>query len=93
MTTALFRIAQEILTNVARHANASSVVLNLAEEEGWIILEGNDNGTGITEEQANNPTSLGLLGMKERVHHLGGTCTIQGRPHKGTIVSVRIPVE
>ena len=90
--TALFRILQETLTNVARHANATQVSVRLAEEDGDLILEVRDNGKGIGEEQLSKGTkSLGILGMRERVLLLGGTLTISGAPGTGTTVSVLIP--
>jgi signal transduction histidine kinase len=89
--TALFRIFQETLTNVARHANATHVSARLVEEDGNLILEVSDNGKGISEEQLSAGTSLGILGLRERVLLLGGTLTISGTPGKGTIVRVIIP--
>jgi signal transduction histidine kinase len=89
--TALFRIFQETLTNVARHADATQVDMRLDEENGNLILEVRDNGKGISEEQASAGTSLGILGMRERILLLGGTLTISGTPGTGTTVRVRIP--
>jgi signal transduction histidine kinase len=89
--TALFRIFQETLTNVARHADATQVDVRLRKENGNLILEVHDNGNGIREEQLSAKTSLGILGMRERVLLLGGTLTISGIPGKGTIVKVSIP--
>jgi signal transduction histidine kinase len=89
--TALFRIFQETLTNVARHAHATHVSARLAEEDGSLILEVRDNGIGIRNEQLSAPASLGILGLRERVLLVGGTLTIKGTPGKGTIVRVLIP--
>jgi two-component system sensor histidine kinase UhpB len=89
--TALFRILQEILTNVARHANATEVNLRLVKEEGNLILEVHDNGKGITKEELSTGRSLGILGMRERALLLGGELTISGAPAFGTTVTVRIP--
>jgi len=89
--TALFRIFQETLTNVARHANATQVDVRLGKENGNLILEISDNGKGISDEELTAKTSLGILGMRERVLLLGGTLTISGTPGKGTTVSVLIP--
>lgn len=91
--TALFRICQESLTNVARHANATEVTINLKESEGILILEINDNGKGIKNNDIINPKSFGLLGIKERAISLGGDVTIIGNPDKGTKVIVRIPLK
>ena len=89
--TALFRILQETLTNVARHANATQVQVRLAKENGDLLLEVRDNGKGLSEEQLSGGKSLGFLGMRERASMLGGEITISGIPGKGTTVSVRLP--
>jgi signal transduction histidine kinase len=89
--TALFRILQETLTNIARHAKATRVDVRLAQENGDLILEVHDNGQGIGEEQLSTGSSLGILGMRERALLLGGELTISGDPTSGTTVSVRIP--
>jgi len=89
--TALFRILQETLTNVARHANATHVSVRLAEEDDNLTLEVRDNGKGIGEGQISAGGSLGILGMRERVLLLGGTLTINGSLGNGTTVRVVIP--
>ena len=89
--TALFRIFQETLTNVARHAKASEVKVRLAEEDSGLTLEVHDNGRGIEEDELASADSLGILGMRERALLLGGTLTITGGPGKGTSVRIRIP--
>jgi len=91
-STALFRILQEALTNVARHANATQVRIRLAEEDGILTLEIQDNGRGITAEQLSAINSLGILGMRERSRLLGGELVVSGVPALGTTVTVRIPV-
>jgi len=85
--TALFRITQELLTNVMRHAQASCVNIEFKEEEGILILKVEDNGVGIKDDQGTH--SLGLLGIRERVGILGGDFTILGEPGKGTTALVR----
>jgi PAS domain S-box-containing protein len=90
-STVLFRIFQETLTNVMRHADAAEVKASLKEKDGMITLEVKDNGRGITEEQINNSSSFGLLGIRERVNFLGGNVTISGMGNKGTTVKVSIP--
>jgi PAS domain S-box-containing protein len=90
--TALFRIFQEILTNVARHAQATKVWVHLGEEDQAIELEVEDNGVGIKDPQLAKSHSLGLLGMRERAAAFGGTVEIAGVPNQGTIVRVRLPV-
>ena len=92
-STALFRICQESLTNVARHANATAITIGLREDEGNIILEISDNGRGITESEIGDPKSFGILGMRERVRLLRGDFSIGGSPGKGTTIIVRIPLE
>jgi signal transduction histidine kinase len=89
--TALFRILQETLTNVARHANATEVDVRLARENGDLWLEVQDNGIGVGDEQLFAGKSLGILGMRERAFMFGGEVTIHGAPGKGTAVRVRIP--
>jgi signal transduction histidine kinase len=91
LATALFRILQESLTNVARHANATQVNVRLAKEDGGLILEVHDNGRGISEEQLSADSSLGILGMRERALLLGGALGISGTPGEGTTIKVRIP--
>jgi PAS domain S-box-containing protein len=90
--TAIFRIFQEILTNVARHAQASKVRVALRKSDSNILLEIKDNGKGIRPEDMAGTKSLGLLGMKERAGLLGGKMEIAGAPGKGTRVSVTIPI-
>lgn len=89
--TALFRIVQETLTNVARHSNASEVNIRLAEEHGQLTLEVRDNGRGISQGQLSGNRSLGILGMREWALLAGGELTISGSPGQGTTVRVRIP--
>jgi signal transduction histidine kinase len=88
-TTALFRIFQETLTNVARHVNANEINVRLAKENGNLVLEIRDNGKGFSVERVAG-SSLGILGMRERAHLVGGEFTITGGPGKGTTVRVRI---
>ena len=90
-STALFRIAQELLTNVMRHAQASHVQLVLREEFDGLLLEVSDNGIGIMEHDHVNPTTLGLRGMQERVALFGGRLDIHGATDKGTTVQAWIP--
>jgi signal transduction histidine kinase len=91
VSTALFRIFQEALTNVARHAEARHVGVRLALAGDDVSLEIRDDGRGITEAQAGNPRSLGLLGIRERARHLGGAATIVAGATGGTVVSVHVP--
>ncbi|MCU7497118.1 MAG: sensor histidine kinase [Ignavibacteria bacterium] len=91
-STAIFRIFQEALTNVARHAKASLITVYLGVSAENLVLEFTDNGMGITEEQIRDPKSLGLLGMKERAFILGGSVVINGEPGRGTSVKVLMPM-
>jgi len=91
--TALFRIFQEALTNVARHANARRVEVSLRCDESFVELRIADDGRGITPSEAVAPTSLGLLGMQERTAMLGGTMAIEGKADAGTVLTVRLPAK
>lgn len=87
----LYRILQEALTNVARHSRATRVRVILREDNEQLLLRVHDNGIGITEDEKNATSALGLLGMKERIHFLGGSIAITGKPGKGTTVRVSVP--
>jgi PAS domain S-box-containing protein len=88
----LFRILQEALTNVARHAQATRVTMRLQQADDSLILEIHDNGRGLTEAQRTGPAAIGLFGMQERALLVDGTVTIEGRPKEGTTVTARIPI-
>jgi signal transduction histidine kinase len=88
---ALFRIVQETLTNIAKHAHASLVVVRLKREKGSIALELRDNGRGISETDMAKPKSFGLRGIRERVHSLAGEFTIASGEHGGTYIRLRVP--
>ena len=90
--TAFFRIFQEILTNVARHARAQRVWVNLELQEGMVVLEVEDDGVGISSDAVSQPNALGLLGMRERAAIFGGHVEIAGTYCKGTTVIVRMPI-
>jgi PAS domain S-box-containing protein len=87
----IFRIYQEALTNVCRHANATKVklIMNGCDDTLEILLS--DNGKGITEEQITAPESFGIRGMRERVEHLKGDFSIKGIPDEGTKIKIKIP--
>lgn len=91
-TTVFFRIFQETLTNVIRHAQATQVEVHLTEEPGGLVLAVRDNGRGITEEEIANTRSIGLLGMRERAALMNGEINFSGQPGVGTTVTVRIPL-
>ena len=93
LATTFFRIFQETLTNIIRHAGATHVIVHLKEAAGRIILEVKDNGRGILAQEIFNTRSMGLLGMKERAALLGGTFKIGPVPNgKGTLAIVSIPL-
>ena len=92
LRTPLFRIFQESLTNILKHAKATEAKGSLRLTNSSIILEITDNGMGITEEDLSKSNSFGLLGMRERVHPWGGKVTVRGSENKGTTVEVIIPL-
>jgi signal transduction histidine kinase len=89
--TVLFRIFQEALTNVVRHARASAVNVKLTERPRSFELRIRDNGAGITEADIKSGRSIGLLGMRERASLVGGSFEITGRRGKGTSIVVSVP--
>jgi signal transduction histidine kinase len=89
---AVFRILQEMLTNVVRHADATRVKVMLKEKAGKLIVSVKDNGKGITEAQITDPKSFGIIGINERVSFMEGSVAIKGIQNKGTSVTIRIPV-
>ena len=91
VSIALFRIFQECLTNIVRHAHATKIEAALEVENGWVTLRVRDNGRGITETDIANPGSFGLLGMKERTALLGGEIVFRRGTDGGTIVTTRVP--
>ena len=92
-STACFRVCQEALTNVARHANATRVTVSFKKQNGNLELSISDNGSGIPKNEISNLTSLGLLGMRERVQNLGGKLSVKGSPKKGTTVLASFPLD
>ncbi len=90
--TALFRIFQEALTNILRHAEATRVEIMMEVRTGYFVLTVSDNGKGITEDEQAGIHSLGLLGMHERARLVNGVITITGTAGKGTVVTARVPI-
>ena len=90
LNTAFFRIFQEALTNVIRHARATKVEVRLAESDGHVVLEVKDNGRGISRAEIHNTKSIGLLGIRERAALLGGTVRIEGERGRGTTLTASI---
>jgi signal transduction histidine kinase len=93
VSIAVFRILQEALTNVMRHAAATAVTVRIDREDGGLVMEVMDNGRGFEQTDRPYPVSLGLLGMRERAATLGGLTTVTSEPGRGTTVYVRIPVK
>ena len=91
--TGLFRIYQESLTNVARHANAGRVEINLEQNDGQFVLSIKDDGNGFDLAHAAGKKTLGLLGMKERSSMMEGSYQIMSEPGTGTVVTVSVPYE
>ena len=91
VSTALFRVCQELLTNVARHAHATRVQIGLEEgDTGWTLRVA-DDGVGLHPNAARRPTSLGLLGIQERIAALGGKFDLISDRGRGTVASIEIP--
>ena len=93
----VFRIAQEAITNVVRHSNASKIDVQLDYLEDNIYLRVEDNGQGfntdvVLKKKPGKPTAWGLLGMVERASLVGGTCNIFSHPGKGTLIEVNVPI-
>jgi len=91
-STAVFRICQEALTNIVRHAKATRVSVSLNTGPNRVSLKISDNGQGIEESQILDPTAFGLIGMRERARYLGGDVRISGAPGKGTLVVMSMPL-
>jgi len=92
-STAIFRILQEALTNIARHSQATKVLISLLNHKSNVSLEIQDNGKGITPDQIKDFKSLGIHGMEERAMVFGGEVYIEGITGKGTTVKVEIPID
>lgn len=92
LKTTIFRIFQECLTNIARHAHATKVDISLKIAVDALTLEIKDNGRGITSKEINDSQSLGLLGMQERVKQTGGMIEISGNMNKGTTIVSKFPL-
>ncbi|HBB86540.1 MAG TPA: hypothetical protein DC047_02865 [Blastocatellia bacterium] len=91
-STAVFRIFQEALTNVLRHARATRVDVQLQTNDGILVLSVKDNGKGISDNGKSEQQSLGLLGMRERAHLIGGEVSIARAEGHGTVVTLRVPI-
>jgi signal transduction histidine kinase len=87
--TCIFRIAQEALNNVAKHANANAVEITVRASDSWLMITVQDDGRGFQHERAHG---LGLTGMQERAESLGGSVKISSGPGKGTLIEVALPL-
>jgi signal transduction histidine kinase len=87
--TCIYRVVQEALNNCSRHAQASAVEVSVGRENGSIHLRIRDDGCGFDPRRVRG---LGLLGMEERVRHLGGTFEIDSRPGRGTLLNIALPL-
>lgn len=92
LATSLFRILQESLTNVIRHANATYVLVDLYQADAQLVLKITDNGIGIVPTQRKSGNSFGLVGVEERVHALNGEFRIDSAPGRGTTLIIHIPL-
>lgn len=92
VSDSLFRVYQEAMVNIARHAGATDVRIELRVEPDKLLMEITDNGRGIDEADADSSTAFGLMGMRERIGLLDGDVTIGGREGSGTVVLVSIPL-
>lgn len=91
-STAAFRVFQELLTNVARHAKAGTVEVQIRSDDSRFVIEVQDDGVGIDQERAKRGLSLGILGMRERLAPWGGEVEFRGSPGAGTRVTVSLPI-
>ena len=91
--TAVFRVLQESLTNIAKHAAAAQVEVTLEREGREVALTVRDDGKGFAPAEPRKPGSFGLIGLRERAYLLGGTISVESAPGEGTVVELRIPVE
>lgn len=91
--THLFRIAQEALTNIARHSEATEAVVTLQSVDGAVRLEIRDNGRGLDPSSTTGSSSLGMVGMRARARQLGGELTVENRKEGGLRIQVEVPLQ
>src|SRR5262249_20059215 len=91
VASAVFRVVQEALTNVIRHANASRVRMHIQLDNDILCISILDNGQGMPRKWGHEPASLGIVGMRERISRLGGQFNILSEPRKGTRLDILIP--
>jgi two-component system sensor histidine kinase/response regulator len=92
LTTAIFRIYQEILSNIARHSEATHASISFSKQKNSLELKVSDNGRGITQAQVDDSDSFGLMGIQERLYPWKGTFNVQGETGRGTTVTISIPL-
>jgi PAS domain S-box-containing protein len=92
VSTTIFRILKEVMTNIFHHSGASESDVSLYNDSGHIMLDIKDNGYGISDHDATSPESFGLMQIRERAAYLNGTVRIEGIPDVGTVIKVSIPV-
>ena len=92
LSVSLFRILQDVLDNINKHAKAKEVTISIKMEDGYLKMKISDDGIGITDEQVNDSESFGLLNIKERVLEHKGKIKISGKPGKGTRVEISVPI-
>jgi PAS domain S-box-containing protein len=92
MAMAVFRIFQEMLSNVGRHARARTVDVDIVEREGWLHLSVEDDGCGALPQVFESPQAYGILGMRERARHFGGVIDIDSHPGRGTRMRLSMPL-
>ena len=90
--TSVFRIVQESLTNISRHAYASHAEITMRREDNILIITIGDNGVGSFPGNQRKPRSFGLIGIRERIHRMGGELTVESRPGQGTLLTFAIPI-
>ena len=90
--TAVFRIVQEALTNVTKHAHATAVEVNVLQDGDTLVVSVRDNGSGFAVPSSRKPNSFGLLGVRERAYLLGGNVRVTSAPGDGTEIEVRLPL-
>lgn len=92
MAMAVFRIFQEMLSNVGRHAQASTVDVDIVERDGWLHLSVEDDGCGALPQAFDSPQAYGVMGMRERARHFGGVIDIDSAPGRGTRMRLSMPL-
>ena len=92
MAMAVFRIFQEMLSNVGRHAQAQTVDIDSVERQGWLYVSVEDDGIGALQQAFESPQAYGIMGMRERARHFGGSIEIDSQPGRGTCMRLSMPL-